>query len=415
MAIIVDNGSATDSRRPSRSVSRETSPVSEPVSESMGSEVLELAFGIRPSVRAALKSSMPQLMTDHGLANEIDSPIGSPSGDGRDNGSFDDFVVVPGFFKQLLNFIIMVITPLPSFYCAYMIQFRPPILKSGFWTPLKSGPFACANILFFLNIDVWFWLLSILQKSTWLIDPYWTFIPLLVAHLYRAHPLAHYDPIRSKVALTLLWIWSLRLTFSYFRREKWRFGWREDWRFTEYRKSLGFFWYPASFFIAYISQHLMLMGLTLPLLAVHNSKVPYSGVWDTFAAAICLCGIRIASVADAQLHRFMEANARRQVTIVVLRTGVWRFSRHPNHFGEQLFWVGVGIFAINCGWPKCAMGFLFNHLCDRFVTLGMIENRMLSKPRRAAAYRVYQTQVWFLFSLRKRISFLVINYLKTEN
>ena len=289
----------------------------------------------------------------------------------RDSCPPDDLIPPPSFLKQLLNFVIMIVAPLPSIYMLYTLQETEmsPNNANKLWDQLRSSPFACVNFLFLLNVDVGFWVLSIIQRSTWLIDPYWTFLPLLIAYAYKFHPTAEYDAFRSKVAIGILCTWAIRLTYNYFRREKWRFGWREDWRFAEYRNSLGWFWYPASFAIAFLSQHIMLVGLTLPFLGIHQSTEPF-GFWDWFAAAICSVGIRIAHVADSQLHEFMEENANRKVKILVLKTGVWRYSRHPNHFGEQVFWIGIAIFGINVGWPSCALGFVFNHACDRFATLG---------------------------------------------
>jgi hypothetical protein len=92
-------------------------------------------------------------------------------------------------------------------------------------------PLLLSNALFFANITVGFWVVGLLQRSFWLIDPYWTLVPPLLGHLYRAHPLARYNEWRSGCCLVLLWGWSIRLTYSYFRREGWKFGEREDWRY----------------------------------------------------------------------------------------------------------------------------------------------------------------------------------------
>ena len=80
-------------------------------------------------------------------------------------------------------------------------------------------PIAMANILFFLNVSCGFWLIGLVQQNFWLIDPYWTLLPPLLAHYYGANPLATSNPTRSYVSMTLIWIWAARLTFSYFRRE----------------------------------------------------------------------------------------------------------------------------------------------------------------------------------------------------
>lgn len=87
-----------------------------------------------------------------------------------------------------------------------------------------------------------------------MIDPYWTVIPVMLVHYYATHPLAPYDLWRSKIVILLTWVWSARLTHNYFRRERWQWGAREDWRFTEMSQQYGKQWWWVSFFAVYVSQ-----------------------------------------------------------------------------------------------------------------------------------------------------------------
>ena len=89
-----------------------------------------------------------------------------------------------------------------------------------------------------------------------MIDPYWSIIPPLIAHFYRLHAstLATVSA-RGDLMLIIVWIWSIRLTHSYFRREEWKFGEREDWRYNkmatvDYPKS----WPIMSFFLVGVCQ-----------------------------------------------------------------------------------------------------------------------------------------------------------------
>lgn len=87
-----------------------------------------------------------------------------------------------------------------------------------------------------------------------MIDLYWTVIPVMLVHCFATHPASHFDFWRSRVALLLTWVWSIRLTHSYFRREKWQLGAREDWRFTDMSRQYGKHWWWISFFAVYLSQ-----------------------------------------------------------------------------------------------------------------------------------------------------------------
>ena len=75
-------------------------------------------------------------------------------------------------------------------------------------------------------------------------------------------------------------------------REEWQFGAREDWRFLDMSASCGGpqRWWWLSFFAAYLSQHALLMGVTWPLLVVHQVPAPWHPLWDTLAAAAAVSG-----------------------------------------------------------------------------------------------------------------------------
>jgi len=242
-----------------------------------------------------------------------------------------------------------------------------------------------------------FWLIALVQRSSWLIDPYWTLIPPLLAWFYWAHPLADTDPTRSAVTWGLLLLWSARLTHNYLRREQWRLGFREDWRFEERRRGSRHFWW-YQFFYVYVAQQVLLVGLTLPFFAIQFRSTPFGGV-DVALALLALLGIGIAHFADSSLDRFMSANAERlargEAKEPLLDEGIWRWSRHPNYFGEQLFWWAIAGFGIWLGEPWVVAGTVINSCVLAGVTL-MTERRMGADPSRSELFRAYQkrTFVW---------------------
>lgn len=94
-----------------------------------------------------------------------------------------------------------------------------------------------------------------------MIDLYWTVIPVMLVHYFATHPLAQSNAWRSRLVLLLTWVWSLRLTHSYFRRERWQWGAREDWRFNDLRRQYGKNWWWMSFFAVYLSQQVIIFAV----------------------------------------------------------------------------------------------------------------------------------------------------------
>lgn len=150
------------------------------------------------------------------------------------------------------------------------------------------------------------------------------------------------------------------------------------------------------------------MGICMPLYVVHSENMPLN-VWDFVAIGVCLSGIIIAFYADTQLHTFVSRNKKlkelSQPMVPNLDTGLWRYSRHPNYFGEQLWWWGLAIFAWGLGHSWSFVGPLINSLCLVYVTV-LVEKRMLKQAYRVEAYKLYQKTTsawipWFKSSMGK--------------
>ncbi|MCA9619814.1 MAG: DUF1295 domain-containing protein [Myxococcales bacterium] len=315
----------------------------------------------------------------------------------------------PGGSRPWSNAALLVTVMLPSVWASVTLLGGCPAGDAGLLVPLcpmaLEQPIVFVNLLFFLNVTLGFWLINLVQRSTWLIDPYWTILPLMIGHLYLAHPRAIEAGPRAYLAMGLLWLWSLRLTYNYFRRERWQLGAREDWRFAKKRQESPHFWW-VSFFYAFLSQQPMLVGLTLPLWAIAFHPAPF-GLLDGICGALALTGIVIAHLADTQLHAYMQENearvARGEPKERLLDHGLWRYSRHPNYFGEQLFWWSLAGYGAIVGQAWVVVGTALNSTVLAVVTV-MVEKRMLAVPERREIYEAYRRRTSVLIPWPPRAS-----------
>lgn len=144
----------------------------------------------------------------------------------------------------------------------------------------------------------------------------------------------------------------------------------------------------------------MLVGICLPLWAVNFdfASTPI-GPLDYIAMVGAVVGLMTAYVADTQLRNFMIINEQRkaagQAPVPLLYQGLWRYSRHPNYFGEVVWWTSLALFGVAVGQTWTLVGTIFNTLIMAQVTY-LTEKRMLARPERAEAFKAYQkaTSVW---------------------
>jgi len=304
--------------------------------------------------------------------------------------------------SNLTNAALCFVAIWPSVACSVWLCASCSPGNAGSWLcdAYLRQPVLTVNILYFFNVSVGFWVLGLMQRSFWLIDPYWTLLPPLIAVFYASHPLALPAHPRSIVADVLLLLWAVRLTRNYFRREEWKFGQREDWRYTKMAEENPELWWLLSFFAVGLAQQPLLCLFTAPYHSIHSVEAPL-GLWDLLALVMCLGGLLIAHVADEQLWEFGKANERRvargEPKEPLLCSGVWGYSRHPNYVGEQLWWWGLAVCSLSLGHRWSALGTLINSIVLAVVTV-MTEQKMLTSwpKKRAALYQEYQrsTPVW---------------------
>lgn len=201
------------------------------------------------------------------------------------------------------------------------------------------------GLLLILGFMVAAWIVSLVIKKASIADPCWGLGFVVVAVYY--HLSTANDSLRKVIVLTLVTIWGLRL-FAYLL---WRsYGKPEDYRYAQFRKEYGAhrYWW-VSFFQVFVLQGVLLWMISVPLLsAQYYDQQP--GWLDGIALGCWLIGFIFESGGDFQLVKFKSNPANKGK---VLNTGFWRYTRHPNYFGDACVWWGFGLFSVAAEsyWP----------------------------------------------------------------
>lgn len=198
------------------------------------------------------------------------------------------------------------------------------------------------------------------RRDNSLVDVFWGFGFMVIAVLSFAQSdrgLAQY------VMTWLVLLWGIRLT-SHIGFRKLREG-KEDPRYAAWRAEWGSGWYfiIRSYLQVFLLQMLLMLVVAMPILVVnlwlwvfeHNLPTPliredFEQIYLIFWVLIALVGLIFETVADLQLREFVKIKKPGQI----FTTWLYRYSRHPNYFGESVFWFGVSLVAL----PFSLLGFI---------------------------------------------------------
>ncbi len=236
------------------------------------------------------------------------------------------------------------------------------------------------------------WIFSAFRKDAGIVDMFWGAGFILVTAFYFF--VTENYTTRKYIVLALVLIWGLRLTVYIMERNM---GKEEDFRYRNFRKKYGekrYWW--ISYFQVFLLQGVILWLVSSPLLAAqYFTEENDLNFFDFLGILIWLVGFIFEAGGDLQMARFKN-NPLNEGKI--LRKGFWKYTRHPNYFGDAAVWWGFGCISIAAGSYLPVLGpVLMTFLLLKVSGVSMLEKTLKStKP----GYNEYARQTnsfipWF--------------------
>jgi len=142
------------------------------------------------------------------------------------------------------------------------------------------------------------------------------------------------------ILAALAYVWGLRLAIRIFRKN---YGKPEDFRYKAWRDAWGKSFLVRSFLQVYMLQGLVVFIVALPItLSLAFPASEPSRLLFVLGVIIWCVGFFFETIGDYQLDRFLKNPANKGT---IMTTGLWKYSRHPNYFGESTMWIGIAVAA----------------------------------------------------------------------
>lgn len=201
-------------------------------------------------------------------------------------------------------------------------------------------PIALGGLVPCAGLALLTWIASLARSDASLVDRTWSLMIAGAAVAYAAQ--AAWSGPRAIALLVLVLAWGLRLC-AYITARNWGHG--EDRRYQAIRARNEPHFALKSLVLVFALQALLAWVVSLPTLAALAGERPF-GALDAPGIAVALIGLLFEAIGDAQMSVFKADPANRGR---VMDRGLWRFTRHPNYFGEACFWWGVWLVALGAG------------------------------------------------------------------
>lgn len=226
---------------------------------------------------------------------------------------------------------------------------------------------------------VFIFIMSCIFKNSSIYDPYWSVAPIAmsISFLYLTDNFNTW----SIILVILICVWGIRLTINWASRfNNLR---HQDWRYTHFKNKFPKLYPLLNFFGIHLMPTIVVAVAMFPAFNFIGdvTKAGYEPSFMTIIAyLVIVIAILIESIADLQMTMFKRIPSN---TGLVMTQGLWKNSRHPNYFGEILFWFGVFLvhFSVRNANPLLVFCPLVVFVLFQFVSIPMMDKRQLiSKP-----------------------------------
>lgn len=247
-------------------------------------------------------------------------------------------------------------------------------------------------LVLFVYMNFWF-ILSIRVRRNDIADVAWglgfvllSWVSLLFAGAYN---------FQNILLSTLMSIWGLRLSWHIGTRNRKK---HEDFRYKKWREDWGKWLHLRSWLQVYMLQGTFLFLIALPVMIYHE-QAPQPFSWYYLPGIILWCiGFYFEAVGDYQLERFKKDPENKGK---IIRSGLWKYSRHPNYFGEVILWWGIYLMCLHSipFWPSIISPLLISYLIVFVSGVPMLEK----KYKGNAEFEEYKKSTSIFFPLPPKV------------
>ncbi len=222
---------------------------------------------------------------------------------------------------------------------------------------------------------MFFWfMLSIIKKRNDVADIAWGlgFSLIAVLSFYRYD--FNFD--RGLLVTILVFLWAIRLSAHIYFRNK---GKKEDYRYKKWREEWGRFFYVRSFLQVFLLQGFLMLTISSSIIITNIYRGGPLNWLDFLGILIWVVGFFFELIGDLQLSRFLSNPLNKGK---IIKSGLWKYTRHPNYFGEVIQWWGLWIIALSVpyGYLSIIGPLVITILILKVSGIPMLEKKMKENP-----------------------------------
>jgi steroid 5-alpha reductase family enzyme len=221
-----------------------------------------------------------------------------------------------------------------------------------------------------------FYLLALFRRNNAVADTAWGLGFVLIAffNLFLAPAITP----RQIAAAALVTVWGVRLAVHVHSRN---LGKPEDFRYAEMRRKWGRRAPLFSYTHVFLLQGFLLLVVAFPIVLINADPSAPFGMFGILGVFVWAAGFTFEAAADYQLRRF--GRFQKSPENPVMTKGLWRFSRHPNYFGEALLWWGIFLLAlpVRYGWAGVLSPLAIGFLLLKVSGVPLLEKKVAADPR----------------------------------
>lgn len=248
------------------------------------------------------------------------------------------------------------------------------------------------GLILLCYMTAWFFVAQIKRRND-IADIAWGLGFVLIA--WSTFALAQSPGVWALITNLLVTFWGARLAWHIGTRNRKK---SEDYRYQEMRQRWGRWFVPRSYLEVFLLQGALLFLVAFPIMSINQSDQGQSTWLGILGVAVWLVGFLFETIGDWQLAQFIK-NPQNKGKII--QSGLWRYSRHPNYFGEVVLWWGIFLISLSLpsGW-RSIIGPLTITTLILFVSgVPLLEKKYAGRPDFEKYKR--QTSVFFPLPVKK--------------